>query len=810
MQFGKTTLDTLAATLKALQASVEANSQAIQRLSAATPPPSSSYGNRTASGEHNQDRPPRFQKLDFPRYDGKSDPLIFINRCESYFHQQRIMEEEKVWMASYNLEEGAQMWYIQIQQDEGIPSWRRFKDLLHLRYGPPLRSNPLGELAACKRTSTVAEYQDRFQALLPRAGRLDEDQRVQLFTAGLLPPLSFDVEVHNPQSLAGAMSLARKLELREQYAAPPPQPAVCALLPPPAPRLALPAPPATNPTASAAVTPESRPVKRLTQAEQEERRRLGLCYNCDEKFGRGHNRVCKRLFLLEGMVEDEEEVPESTEEVIAEGSPHFSLHAIAGVPFGNTMQLGIELGGASLVALLDSGSTHNFISEAAAQRTGLPLQHRPHLTATVANGERVSCLGVIRQTALTIHDDVFTADLFVIPLAGYDVVLGTQWLATLGSILWDFSARTLTFQRRQQKVCWHGIAGPDAPSLRTTTGSANLLDELLASFDDVFAEPHGLPPPPRGRDHSIVLLPGSQPVAVRPYRYPVTHKDELERQCAAMMDQGLIRRSSSAFSSPVLLVKKADGSWRFCVDYRALNALTVKDAFPIPVVEELLDELHGAKFFSKLDLRSGYHQVRMNPDDIAKMAFRTHEGLYEFLVMPFGLCNAPATFQALMNDVLRPFLRRFVLVFFDDILIYSTSWADHLRHLRVVLAVLRQHRLFVKRSKCAFGVDSISYLGHVISEAGVAMDPTKVQAIHDWPQPRSARAVRGFLGLAGYYLKFVHDYGSIAAPLTALLKKEGFTWNGQWPIYSCSRDQRGNKKYYFLNLSSPFSKPTGC
>ena len=151
--------------------------------------------------------------MDFPRYDGKSDPLIFLNRCESYFHQQRIME--KVWMASYNLEDGAQMWYIQVQTDEGTPSWRRFKELINLRYGPPLRSAPLFELADCRRTSTVADYQDQFQALMPRASLLDKARRVQLFTGGLLPPLSLDVQVHNPQSLVAAMSLARQLELRE-------------------------------------------------------------------------------------------------------------------------------------------------------------------------------------------------------------------------------------------------------------------------------------------------------------------------------------------------------------------------------------------------------------------------------------------------------------------------------------------------------------------------------------------------------------------------------------------------------------------
>ncbi|KOM37151.1 hypothetical protein LR48_Vigan03g053200 [Vigna angularis] len=269
---------------------------------------------------------------------------------------------------------------------------------------------------------------------------------------------------------------------------------------------------------------------------------------------------------------------------------------------------------------------------------------------------------------------------------------------------------------------------------------------VLKQYEGVFKEPRGLPPD-RDKRHQIILKDGADPVNVCPYRYPHVMKEEIERQVAEMLHVGIVRPSISL----VILIKKKDGSWRFCIDYRALNRATIPKKFPIPVIEELLDKLRGVRYFSKVDLKAGYHQVRMGEADIQKTAFRTHLGHYEFLVMLFGLTNAPATFQSAMNELLRPYLRKFVLVFFDNILVYSATWAEHLQQVNMVLDRLQKRQWVANRKKSEFGRTSIGYLGHVITRRGVEMDEGKVKAVVAWEEPQTLKALRGFLGLMGYY-----------------------------------------------------------
>ncbi|KAK1595408.1 hypothetical protein QYE76_018523 [Lolium multiflorum] len=300
----------------------------------------------------------------------------------------------------------------------------------------------------------------------------------------------------------------------------------------------------------------------------------------------------------------------------------------------------------------------------------------------------------------------------------------------------------------------------------------------LKEFIDVFPQdvPPGLPPI-RGIEHQIDLIPGASLPNRAPYRTNPEETKEIQRQIQVLQDKGYIRESLSPCAVPIILVPKKDGSSRLCTDCRSINNITIRYRHPIPRLDDMLDELSGSIMFSKVDLRSGYHQIRMQLGDEWKTAFKTKFGLYEWLVMPFGLTNAPSTFMRLMNEVLRAFIGRFVVVYFDDILIYSKSLEEHLDHLRAVFNALRDARLYGNLEKCTFCTNRVAFLGYVVTAQGIEVDPAKIEAIENWPQPKTVTQVRSFLGLAGFYRRFVKDFGSIAAPLNELTKKDvPFVW----------------------------------
>jgi hypothetical protein len=306
----------------------------------------------------------------------------------------------------------------------------------------------------------------------------------------------------------------------------------------------------------------------------------------------------------------------------------------------------------------------------------------------------------------------------------------------------------------------------------TNQSLPSLAVSLLQEFEDVFPEEMlNELPPIRSIKHQIDFVPGAA-IPNRPaYRSNPEETKELQRQVEDLMSKGHVRESMSPCAVPVLLVPKKDGTWRMCVDCRAVNNIMVKYRHPIPRLDDMLDELHGSCIFSKIDLKSGYHQIRMKEGDEWKTAFKTKYGLYEWLVMPFRLTNASSTFIRLMNHVLRAFIGKFVVVYFHDILVYNKDLNEHIEHLRYVFDVLRCEKLYANFKKCNFCMEKVVFLGYVVNTTSIEVDEEKVKAIKEWPTPKSITEVRSFHGLARFYRCFVKDFSTLAAPLTEVFKK---------------------------------------
>ncbi|XP_048627868.1 uncharacterized protein LOC125596911 [Brassica napus] len=779
---------------------------------------------------------PLTRRMKIPEFDGEGVEG-WVLRVDQYFEIEEFSEEAKLKAVRMCFVDDALMWYRWERDRYPFESWAQMRERVLENFSETPDTTAGERLLTLRQEGSVKDFCREFVSLASNAPELTEAVLEMAFMVGLKPKIRAGVRMFDSRGLKKMMSVAKTVEEWSTPEVPGgPQSSVgshssggyskgsrSTYEKSTGPNSFKPKSSGSysqQSNTSRGATPRTQtqmnhgrlkpPFRRLTAAEVAKWKAEGLCFKCDEKFTANH--ICPRKELSVLLVNEngtEIELPEEMTEMRDSEEEEFtevaelSVNSVVGLSSPHTIKLKGRVAGEEVVVLIDSGATHNFISEELVKKLSIPRSTTKGYGVMVGAGLTVKGGGVCDEVELQLPECTVTSSFLPLELGMADVILGIQWLETLGETRSNWKLQWMKFQLGKEtvtlqgdpslfsaqvslKALWKAMENEgegymvELSSMQTVGGGEpeRLRSEyqwVESEFGGTFQEPQGLPPS-RGKEHAITLEAGANPVSVRPFRYPHVQKEEIERQIAVMLAAGIIQESNSPFSSPVLLVRKKDGSWRFCVDYRALNKVTVPDRYPIPMIDLLLDELQGAKVFSKLDLRSGYHQILVKSEDVPKTAFRTHDGHYEFLVMPFGLSNAPATFQSIMNDVFRPWLRKFVLVFFDDILVYSENEEDHKAHLKIVLQQLERHQLYANRKKCTFGSKRIEYLGYIITEEGVAADKEKVRAMEEWPLPKNIRGLRGFLGLTGYYRKFVRDYGIIARPLTELLRKDQFLW----------------------------------
>ncbi|XP_031502673.1 uncharacterized protein LOC116265858 [Nymphaea colorata] len=677
-------------------------------------------------------------KMDFPRFN-KEDLHRWIFKAEQFFECHGILETMKVADAAMNFEGKVIRWYRWLIDQHGRPDWRTLISAMAARFGPSAYVDYNQELSKIRQTGSIEDYQERFEEFSNMVREWPIEALIGTFVGGLKEEIRIEVQGMRPLNLHDCFAITRMVEEKQQRYQSLRRGAAGVR-----PHEAATTNSEIQPDWTNLTKPPNRPIiRRLTPEQIREKQRQNICFHCDQPWTPGH--ACRRFHMYQ-VEEEGEDAPTETigEQRQDEGefaqSPEISLHALSGHEVPQLMRVEGRLHGRKVSVLVDTGSTHNFICEKSARALGCEIDQQAAFDVVVGDGSTLKCKGRCTDEKLEIQGHGFSVQLYTLAMARADLVLGIHWLKGLGEVVLDFVNMRMHFTQPDGKrltlsATPRQLVQETATSkmLRGAAASYVLLmtsTEGRREFSNVFSVPHGLPPS-RAYDHHIELHPEANAVKRRPYRYNPTHRDSLTRLVQEMLEQGIIQPSRNPFASPALLVRKKVGNWRFCVDYHALNALTVKNRYPLPIMEDLLDELRGAALFSELDLRAGYHQIQIAPQDVPKTAFLTPDGHYEFRVMSFGLTNAPATFQSLMNDIFWPYLHRFVLVFFDDILVFSADEEVHLKHLRVVLSTLRQHSLHAKLSKCSFGMSEATYLGHVIGNGSVKMEEAKVLAVRN-------------------------------------------------------------------------------
>jgi hypothetical protein len=606
-----------------------------------------------------------------------------------------VTDSEKLQITSYYLDEVALYRHQNLLRSLGDQktSWEDYVEAIWYWFGG--RQDPLEELMKLKQSGDLEEYIQDFDILWNKV-KINEKQALVIFLGGMELEIKNTVKMFEPKTFKHAYNLARLQANTLTYRKSPNYvrrfASLCTNPPantpttfplnttnnPATSHVSLPkrhsAPWSNSPTNSTYQNP-SKPTKFIRNQKLEDRRLKGFCFRCDEKFMPG-NRCRNKMVYSLSVVEEEEIIQEeeaAEEEVISrEVTPHISLDALEGIVGLNTMKVNGKMDKTTMCILIDSGSTHKFLNTAVAIKLQYQLTYIKPMTVQIANGDKMVCKSICKGLRWKMQGISFQADVFIIDLNNCEMVLGIQWLSLLGDILCNYKYLWMSFDWQGQRVLLKGENPPKFQSIELKQLSALVknhqpvadyllyslqlveveedskvfkpqfqgiadafLQSLLESYQDVFQEPKGLPPL-RDHDHRIPLKAGSEAVNLRPYKYSGLQKDSLERMVKEMLDTGIIRTSNSSFASPMILVKKKDSTWRLYVDYRALNKLTIKDKYPIPMIEELLKELVGATIFSKIDLKSGYHQIRMVVGEEFKLHFRLIVAIMNFWLCPLG------------------------------------------------------------------------------------------------------------------------------------------------------------------------------